>query len=76
MAVGDDAPPRVLLVEGRDDERVVSGLRRRIAAMPDFGVTDKNGINNLLGSLEAEVNAPGRTVVGILADANDSPSNR
>ena len=76
MPVGDDAPPRVLLVEGRDDERVVSGLRRRIAAMPDFGVIDKNGINNLLSSLEGEINAPGRTVVGILADANDSPSNR
>ena len=76
MPVGDDAPPRVLLVEGRDDERVVSGLRRRIGAVPDFGVIDKNGINNLLGSLEGEINAPGRTVVGVLADANDSPSNR
>ena len=76
MPVGDDAPPRVLLVEGRDDERVVSGLRRRIAAMPDFGVIDKNGINNLLSSLEGEINASGRTVVGIMADANDSPSNR
>ena len=76
MPVGDDAPPRVLLVEGRDDERVVSGLRRRIGATPDFGVIDKNGINNLLGSLEGEINAPGRTVVGIMADANDSPSNR
>ena len=67
---------RVLLVEGRNDQRVVDSLRRSLGDVPAFDVQDKGGIDPLLKSISVEVKAPDRQVVGIVVDANDNPAGR
>ena len=65
-----------LLVEGRDEEYVIKSLLARYNLQPPFEIKPKEGIDNLRRSIYAEINAPGRSTLGILADANDSPANR
>ena len=67
---------RVLLVEGRNDQRVVGSLRHNLNDIPSFEVLDRGGIDPLLKSISVEVKVPGRQVVGILVDANDDPAAR
>ncbi len=63
--------PRVLLVEGQDDEHVVAHLRKIDSSIPEFAIVAKGGVNPLLRAIEAEVKAPQRETIGILVDAND-----
>ena len=44
--------------------------------MPEFDILDKKGFPNLEVAIGPEIKAPGRIVVGILADANDYPDRR
>ena len=76
MLNNSDASPRVLLVEGQDDEHIVRHLRERNLPMPEFGIIDRKSISNLLRAIEADVLAPGRTAVGILVDADESLDRR
>ena len=71
-----DSHPRVLLVEGPDDKHVVIHLRERSGLAQNFEIVEKEGINSLLDSIEVEVDIPGRTVLGIVLDADDNPSAR
>ena len=71
-----DSHPRVLLVEGPDDKHVVIHLRERSGLAQNFEIVEKEGINALLDSIEVEVDIPGRTVLGIVLDANDNPNAR
>ena len=71
-----DSHPRVLLVEGPDDKHVVIHLRERSGLAQNFEIVEKEGINSLLDSIEVEVDIPGRTVLGIVLDANDNPNAR
>ena len=71
-----DSHPQVLLVEGPDDKHVVIHLRERSGLAQNFEIVEKEGINTLLDSIEVEVDIPGRTVLGIVLDANDNPSAR
>lgn len=66
----------ILLVEGLDDEHVVRHLSRRHKEMPDFCISDKEGIDSLLDDIGLELQVPGRTAVGIVVDANDDLSAR
>ena len=68
--------PRVLLVEGQDDEHVVDHLRKIDSSIPDFSIIAKGGITPLLRGIEAEVRAPERETLGILVDANDDLRDR
>ena len=76
MLINPDASPRILLVEGQDDEHVLRHLRERNSPMPEFCIIDKKSISELLRAIEADVLAPGRTAVGILVDADESPKRR
>ena len=76
MPADEDTAPRVLLVEGPDDKHVVMHIRQRSGATPQIDVLDKDGIDNLLGSIDEEIDVEGREAVGIVVDANDSPANR
>ena len=72
-----DQPPKVLLVEGQDDRHVVRHLwNRRHRSEPPFYIWDKEGIPNLLRSIEPEIRFPDRAAVGIVADANGDPNAR
>lgn len=68
--------PRVLLVEGRHDKHVDTHLGDRAGLDANFEIMDKEGKVPLLDAIEGEVDAPGRTVLGILLDADESPSAR
>ncbi len=62
---------RVLLVEGPDDLHVVDHIRRLSQPMPEFCISQKNGVDALIKSISLEIKAPGRRAVGILVDADD-----
>ena len=66
-----DSHPRVLLVEGTDDKHVVIHLSERSGLTQNFRIVAKEGKDSLLDSIEVEVDIPGRTVLGIMLDAND-----
>ena len=68
--------PHVLLVEGPDDKNVVWQICNRSPETPDFYIQDRGGIEPLLDAIGAELNAPGRRVLGILADADDNLNGR
>ena len=73
---------RVLLVEGENDLHVFLHLRDRIEqdeglrSMPEFCIDDKGGINPLLESITSEIRVPDRRAVGIVVDADQTPSDR
>ena len=71
-----DGNAHVLLVEGTDDKHVVRHLTGRHEAMPEFGISDKEGRDNLLEDIGAELRKPGRKAIGIIVDANDDLSDR
>ena len=68
--------PKVLLVEGSYDEHVIEHLCRQISPSLSFGIKACGNVDRLLKSIPVEVKAPGRTVVGVLADANANIADR
>lgn len=78
MADGGDGSSenRVLLVEGWDDMHVVCHLCEPNPITPTFTVSPKGGIDPLLKGIRSEISVEGRTVVGILVDANDDLQSR
>ena len=68
--------PHVLLVEGPDDKHVIWHICNRSPETPDFFIQDRGGIEPLLDAIGAELNAPGRQVLGILTDADNNLSGR
>ena len=78
MARPSSSPPdsRVLLVEGQDDKHVVLHLRERRQLTLDFDVVERENVGSLLRTISADINAPGRQVVGILVDANSDLAAR
>ena len=74
-----ESPACLLLVEGRTDKQVVRSLRKRFCGarrIPTFEVRDTGGVDKLLSMIEAEIDVPGRRALGILVDANDTPTDR
>ena len=84
MATPKAAPPRLLLVEGVDDEQVIWHICQRhgIDALRQtsgtpatsesalFEIAPKDGAANVVKSIEAEVNVIGRVALGIVIDAD------
>ena len=66
-----DTHPRVLLVEGPDDKHVVIHLSERSGLAQNFWIIEKEGKDTLLDSIVLEARTPGRTVMGVVLDAND-----
>lgn len=60
----------VLLVEGKDDEHVFYALLEHHHVPQVFKIKDKEGITNLLGTLEVELLASDLTRLGIVIDAD------
>ena len=67
---------RVLLVEGQDDLHVVGHICTVDASDFSFDIISKDNWEKLRDSISVEIKAPGRQVVGILADADDIPTSR
>ena len=66
----------ILLVEGPDDKHVVRHMSDSFEKMPKFCISDKEGIEALLGDIGLELQVPGRRALGILVDANDDLNAR
>ena len=71
-----DSHPRVLLVEGPDDKHVVIHLSERSELEQNFWIIEKEGKDKLVDSIVLEARTPGRTILGIVLDANDNPNAR
>jgi len=66
----------LLLVEDKDDEHVFYHLLRRHRIPERFKIKDKEGIDNLLDTLEVELLASGLERLGIVVDANANIKSR
>lgn len=62
----------VLLVEGKDDEHVVKNLMHRHSFGDLPKIKPKDGIDNLLGTLDVELEGSDLVALGILVDADVS----
>ena len=74
--VSSQPESHVLLVEGPDDKHVIWQICNRSLETPDFYIQDRGGIEPLLDAIGAELNAPERRVLGILADADTNLTGR
>ncbi|MCY4288393.1 MAG: hypothetical protein OXC63_07370 [Aestuariivita sp.] len=68
--------PKILLVEGRDDEKVIEYLLKSKTLNYPFRIENKNGFHNLRQSLPNHIKTSEVKVVGIVADANDNLNDR
>ena len=70
------SPEKLLMVEGTTDRELVLGILKREKLLKKLGfhIEQKNGIDSLINSISAEYKAPGRAVLGILVDADNSQS--
>lgn len=66
----------VLLVEGQDDKHVTTNLLFAHQLDKQFVVKDKEGIDNLTGSLPIELRASELKRIGIVVDADTSLTER
>ena len=62
--------PRLLLVEGKDDQHVMWSLCKHHALPETFVIDNKEGVINVLDAFEAEIAAPGKDCIGIVVDAD------
>ena len=62
--------PRILLVEGKDDQHVMWNLCKHHELPETFVIDNKEGVTNVLDAFEAEIVAPEKDCVGILIDAD------
>lgn len=68
--------PKILLVEGQDDKHVVRHLQEKYLPAVDFCIRDAGNVEKLLDAISPEVKAPGRTVIGVVADTDNNLKGR
>ena len=74
--MSDDSRPRLLIVEGKNDEHVINHIRSHCASDLDFRIENKGNIDQLIKAIGPEIKAPDRQALGILVDANGDPEAR
>ena len=63
--------PFCLLVEGQDDRHIIQHIwKKEYKEKVPFDVQDKEGINNLIKAIPAEIKVSNREILGIVVDAN------
>lgn len=70
------ATKSLLLVEGKDDEHVLYHLLEYHNVPTTFRIKDKKGIEKLLETLDAELDAGGLERLGVIVDADMAPASR
>lgn len=66
----------VLLVEGSNDEHVLYSLLVHHNVPRSFSVINKRGVNNILETLDVEIDRSGLERLGIILDADENVSAR
>jgi hypothetical protein len=70
------ANKHLLLVEGKDDEHVFYHLLEHYHVPEQFKIKDKEGVDNLLDTLDVEIEGSGLECLGIVVDADMSIESR
>ena len=70
------ADKSILLVEGRDELHVLSQLLEHHRVPENFRIKNKEGIDNLLKTLDVELIAGGLQRLGVVVDADTAPASR
>ncbi|GBC64024.1 hypothetical protein DENIS_5024 [Desulfonema ishimotonii] len=69
--------PKILLVEGIDDKKVIEKLfQRRKIVFEDFAVHNCEGLEKLLKILPTQIMAGSYDVMGVIADADEDADQR
>ncbi len=76
MTADSPAGPRLLLVEGADDEHVIGHLCEQTQGAANFDIAQLGGVSQMREEIEAHAKVPGRTALGIVIDANSDPQAR
>jgi len=75
MTTGYD--PKVLLVEGIDDKKVIEKLlRRRKIVFENFEINNCEGLEKLLKIVPVQIEAGSYKTLGIIVDADENPVQR
>ena len=74
--MGRRASKNILLVEGKDDEHVFYHLLTYHKIPERFRIKDKNGVSNLLETLEVELQGSELERLGIVVDADTNLASR
>ena len=67
---------KILLVEGQDDKHIIRHLREKFLPTVGFCIRETGNKEQLLAAISPEVKAHGRTVIGIVVDADDNVGSR
>ena len=84
MTKTDDNHPKILLVEGKEDARVIpelmeaNGIEWKVNKIPVVYIKDNDGYENLVDPdvISSELQASKLSVLGIIIDGDDNPSGR
>ena len=68
--------PRLLLVEGVDDEHVIRHLYEETVGSLDVRIEQMGGVDQVAEEADAHAKVPGRTALGIVVDANSDVNGR
>lgn len=68
--------PRLLLVEGNDDEHVVKHLYTETVKPPDFDIEQMGGVDQVSEEVDAHAKVPDRSALGVVVDANSDVNGR
>ena len=68
--------PRLLLVEGKDDEHVVKHLYTEAVGPIDFEVERMGGVDQVGEEIDAHAKVPDRTALAVVVDANSDMGSR
>lgn len=64
------------MVEGKNDEHVVSHICKRKGGASEFKIENKTGIGNVLKAIPLEVKSGRSKAIGILVDTDDDAECR
>ncbi len=67
---GSGCSDSILIVEGPDDKHVIGHTQKKSMLCLSFEIVDKGGVEEVLKSVTAEIQVPGRKAVGFVVDAN------
>ena len=68
--------PRLLIVEGADDDHVIRHASERSGVAISFAIDACGGLSNLLSRMRTELRARDRESLGFVLDANNHPEQR
>lgn len=76
MAATRSSEPRLLLVEGADDEHVIKHIYEQVVRPLDFDIEQMSGVDQVAEEVDAHAKVRDRTALGVVVDANSDTGAR